>query len=76
VNSRYGGSRNLSKIIEEVISSYNVVETLQISVKELGVEVTGYPPCSEVEAHGGSIVVESKVGEGSTLTVRILLNAE
>jgi signal transduction histidine kinase len=45
-------------------------------VKELGVEVTGYPPCSEVEAHGGSIVVESKVGEGSTLTVRILLKAE
>lgn len=76
VNSRYGGSRNLSKIVEEAMSSYNVVETLQISAKELGVEATGYLSSSEVEAHGGSMAVESKVGEGSTFTVRMPLKAE
>ena len=49
VNNRYGSSRNLSKIVEEAISSYNVVETLQTSAKELGVETTEYPSSSEVE---------------------------
>ena len=60
VNSRYGVSRNQSKIVEEAINSYNVVETLPISAKELGVVVAEYPSISEVEAHGGSIAVESK----------------
>jgi len=50
VNSRYGSSRSLSQLVEEAIRSYNVVEMLQESAGDLGVELGEYPSSSEVEA--------------------------
>jgi len=50
VNSRYGGSRNLSQVVEEAIRSYNVVEMFRESVGDLGAEISVYPSSGEVEA--------------------------
>ncbi len=49
VNRRYGGTRNLSKAVEEAISSYNTVELLREAAKALDVEPGEYPSSSEVE---------------------------
>ena len=59
VNSRYGGSRSPSQVVEEAIRSYNVVEMLQVSAGDLGVEIGGYPSSSEVDVRRPRFPVSS-----------------
>lgn len=40
VNSRYGGARSLSQVVEEAIRGYNVVELLRESAGDLGLDIT------------------------------------
>ena len=59
VNSRYGGSRSLSQVVEEAIRGYNVVEVLRESAGDLGVEIGEYPSRSEVGARRPTVPVSS-----------------
>ena len=49
VDRRYGGSRNLSKVVEEAISNYNTLELLREAAKALRIEPGEYPSSAEVE---------------------------
>lgn len=51
VNRRYGGSRNLSKMVEEAIRNYNTLEILRSSAKTLEIEISEYPSSTEIEAN-------------------------
>ena len=64
VNSKYGGSRNLSKVVEEAIRNYNIISMLRGSAEELGIEITELPSSSEVEAR------RPTVDEGSAKVIR------
>jgi len=69
MNSRYGGSRSLSQVVEEAIRSYNVVEMFRESAGDLGIEIGEYLSSSEVEERrptvpGSSARVLKKIKDG------------
>ncbi|MCK4438530.1 hypothetical protein KAV47_05610 [Candidatus Bathyarchaeota archaeon] len=49
VARRYGGTRNLSQVVEEALMNYNTLELLRASARELGVDLGRYPSSNEVE---------------------------
>jgi len=59
VSSRYGGTRNLSGVVEYAISNYNMVRLLRDSAKAIGLNVEEYPSSSEVEEKRPSVSVDS-----------------
>jgi len=63
VDRRYGGTRNLSKVVEEAISNYNTLELLRDAARALNVEPGEYPSSTEVETIRPSV-------DGASMIVR------
>ncbi|HEX9915913.1 MAG TPA: hypothetical protein VGB32_13440 [Candidatus Bathyarchaeia archaeon] len=63
VDRNYGGSRNLSKVVEEAIRNYNTLELLREAAKALNIEPGAYPSSTEVETNRPS-------AEGTSRLVR------